>query len=260
VKVEDVMSINPLTVDVGEFVTHAREIMRDNNIQSLPAVKGGKYQGMITMQDIINVTSTKSNVTLNGYVRWEASTVTGSTSLAKAAREILNTDEGRMPVLDGDGHVTGILSMVDIFKGIEELDLPDVPVRDIMTRKVIVCEPQDDISRVWRNMTEFGVFGFPVVRPDQEVVGMITREDITRRGYVRFERESEFIKKPPSTVQMIMSTPAITVAETDGSRKAARIFIERQIGRLPVLKDGKLSGIVDRYDILSLCRRLVSVE
>ncbi len=189
------MSINPLTVDVDEFVTHAREIMRDNNIQSLPAVKGGKYQGMVTMQDIINVTSTKSDVTLNGYVRWEASTVTGSTSLAKAAREILSTDEGRMPVLDGDGHVTGILSMVDIFKGIEELDLPDVPVRDIMTRKVIVCEPHDDISRVWRNMTEFGISGFPVVKPDQEVIGMITREDITRRGYVRFERENEFSQK-----------------------------------------------------------------
>lgn len=259
-KVEDVMSINPLTVDVDEFVTHAREIMRENNVQSLPAVKGGKYQGMVTMQDIINVTSTKSNVTLNGYVRWEASTVTPSTNLAKAARDILKTDEGRMPVLDGNGRVVGLLSIIDIFKGIEDLGLPDVPVSSVMTRKVIVCEPQDEISRVWRNMTEFNIFGFPVVRPDQEVVGMITREDVTRRGYVRFERESEFMKKPPSTVQMIMSTPAITVEETDGARKAARIFTERQIGRLPVVKNGKLSGIVDRYDILSLCRRLVTVE
>ncbi|OPY28071.1 MAG: Inosine-5'-monophosphate dehydrogenase [Methanocella sp. PtaU1.Bin125] len=254
------MSINPLTVDVDEFVTHAREIMRENNVQSLPAVKGGRYEGMVTMQDIINVTSTKSNVTLKGYVRWEASTVTPSTSLAKAARDILRTDEGRMPVLNENGRVVGVLSIIDIFKGIGDLDLPDVPVSQVMTRKVIVCEPRDEISRVWRNMTAFGIFGFPVVRPDQEVVGMITREDVTRRGYVRFERESEFMKKPPSTVQMIMSTPAITVDETDGTRKAARIFMERQIGRLPVVKNNRLTGIVDRYDILSLCRRLVAVE
>ncbi len=253
------MSINPITVDVDEFVTHARELMRDNNVQSLPAVKGGRYQGMVTIQDIINVTSTKSDVTLNGYVRREASTVTGSTDLAKAARDILKTDEGRMPVLDGNGHVTGVLSIIDIFKGIEELGLPDVPVSSVMNRKVIVCEPHDEISRVWRNMTEFGIFGFPVVKPDQEVIGMITREDIIQKGYVRFSRESDFIKTP-STVQMIMSTPAITVAETDSAKKAARIFTERKIGRLPALKDGKLTGIVDRYDILSLCRRLVAVE
>ncbi|HUL61682.1 MAG TPA: CBS domain-containing protein [Methanocella sp.] len=258
-KVKDIMSSNPLTVSVDEFVTHAREIMRDQNVQSLPAVKDGKYQGMVTVQDIVNVTSTKSNVTLNGYVRWEASTVSPSTDLARAARAILNTAEGRMPVLDGHGRVVGVLSIVDIYKAIEELDLPDVPVKSIMTRKVIVCEPGDEISRVWRNMIEFGLFGFPVVRPNQEVIGMITREDVLRRGYVRFERESQDIKTP-STVQLIMSTPAITVDEEDGSRKAARIFTERQIGRLPVVRRGRLAGIVDRYDVLSTCRRLVAVE
>ncbi|HEY3273016.1 MAG TPA: CBS domain-containing protein [Methanocella sp.] len=259
-KVEDVMSANPLTIQVDEYVTHAREVMRDNNIHSLPVVKGDRYQGMVTVQDIINVTSTKSNVTLNGYVRWEASTASPSTDLAKAARDILNTDEGRMPVLDGNNRVVGVLSIIDIYKAIEELGLPDVPVKTIMTRKVIVCEPEDPISRVWRNMTEYGIYGFPVVRMKQEVIGMITREDILRRGYVRFERESEFIKKPSSVVQMVMTTPAITVDEEDSSLKAARIFTERQIGRLPVVKNGRLTGIVDRYDVLSTCRRLMTVE
>ena len=258
-KVEDVMSANPLTVDVGEFVTHAREIMRENNVQSLPVVKDGKYNGMVTVQDIINVTSTKSNVTLNGYVRWEASTTRPSTPLARAARDILNTDEGRMPVLDGNNRVVGVLSIIDIYKAIEALELSDVPVKSIMTRKVIVCQPEDQISKVWRNMTEFGIFGFPVVTMKQEVIGMITREDVLRRGYVRFERENEVIKTP-SVVQMVMSTPAITIGEEDSSRTAARIFTERQIGRLPVVRNGRLTGIVDRYDVLSTCRGLVAVE
>lgn len=253
------MSANPLTVEVDEFVTTAREIMRENNFQSLPVVKDGRYQGIVTVQDIINVTSTKSDVTLNGYVRWDVPATTAATDLAKAARDILNTDEGRLPVLDGSSRVVGVLSIIDIYKGIEELGLPDVPVRSIMTRKVIVCEPDDLISRVWRNMIEFGIFGFPVVRIGQEVIGMITREDILRRGYVRFGREGEFIKTP-STVQTIMSTPAITIGEDDGSRKAARIFMERQIGRLPVVRNGRLTGIVDRYDVLKVCRGVVAVE
>lgn len=259
-KVEDVMSVNPVWVGPGEFVTRARELLRDNNIQSLPVVRNGKYEGMITAQDIINVTSTKSDVTIDGYLRLDVPTVTPSTDLVTAARKILSTDEGRMPVLMDGGRIIGILSIVDLFEGIGDLGLPDLPVSEVMTRKVVVCEPTDPISRVWRNMTEFGIYGFPVVRSGQEIVGVITREDILRRGYVRFEREGDDTHKPSSVVQMIMSTPAITVNEDDSVKRAAAIFSERGIGRLPVLKNKKLTGIVDRYDILKVCRRLLAVE
>ncbi|WP_424359116.1 CBS domain-containing protein [Methanocella sp. MCL-LM] len=259
-KVEDVMSVNPVWVSPGEFVTKARELMRDNNIQSLPVVKNGKYAGMITVQDIINVTSTKSDVTIDGYVRLDVPTVTPDTDLATAARKIINTDEGRLPVILDGGRIIGILSIVDMFEGVDDLGLPDLPVSEVMTRKVVVCEPGDLISRVWRNMTEFGIYGFPVVRAGQEVIGMITREDILRRGYVRFQREGEDSQKPPSIVQMVMSTPAVTVTEDDGVKKAAGIFSERGIGRLPVVKNNKLTGIVDRYDILKVCRRLLTVD
>jgi CBS domain-containing protein len=258
-KVEDVMSINPLTVDLGEFVTRARELMRENHIHCLPVVDRGKYQGMITVQDIISVTSTKSDVTVDGYLRRDVPAAEPSTGLAEAARAIIGTDEGRMPVVIGDGRLAGVLSITDVFEGIQELGLPDMPVRDVMTRKVVVCEPGDPISRVWRNMIEFNIFGFPVVRMGQEVIGMITRQDVLKRGYVRFERENEFIKTP-STVQAVMSTPAITVDEDDSVGEAAKIFRGRQIGRLPVLKGGRLSGIVDRYDVLKVCRRLVAVD
>ena len=258
-KVEDVMSINPLCVGVEEYVTHAREVMRDNGIQCLPVVRNGKYQGMITVQDIISVSSTKSNVTVDGYLRREVPTVSPSTGLARAARMIIGTDEGRMAVLAGGGRLAGIISITDIFRGIEELGVPDLPVRDVMTRKVVVTTPDEPISEVWRNMTAFGFFGFPVVRMDQSVIGMITRVDILRRGYVRFSRESQYIKTP-STVQKIMSTPAVTVDESDSVRKAAQIFAGRGISRMPVLKDGRLSGIIDRYDVLKVCRRLVAIE
>jgi CBS domain-containing protein len=258
-KVQDVMSVNPLHIGAEEYVTHAREIMRANDIQSLPVLQAGKYQGMITIQDIINVTSTKSDVTVDGYIRNDVPTVLPSTNLAKAARTIIGTDEGRMAVLGDGGRLTGIISIKDIFKGIEDLGVPDMPVSDVMTRKVVVATPEDSISEVWRNMTEFGIYGFPVVRQDQTVIGMITRVDILRRGYVRFERENEFIKTP-STVQKIMSTPAVTIDESESVRAAAKIFFDREISRMPVTAKGRLSGIVDRYDVLKVCGRLVTVE
>ena len=258
--VEDVMSVNPIWVAPGEFVTKARELMRYNNIQSLPVVRNGKYEGMITAQDIINVTSTKSDVTIDGYLRLDVPTVTPSMNLATAARKMLTSEEGRMPVLLEGGRIIGVLSIVDMFEGIDEMGIPDVPVRDAMTRKVIVCEPTDHISRVWSNMVKFGVSGLPVVRGGMEVVGMITREDLLKRGYVRYEQEADNIHRPSSTVQMIMSTPAITINEDDRLKTAAEIFRDKGIGRLPVLQNKKMTGIIDRYDILKVCRRLMAVE
>jgi CBS domain-containing protein len=259
-KVEEVMSVNPLHIGVEEYVTHAREMMRDNNIQCLPVVQNGRYQGMITAQDIVNVTSTKSNVTVDGYLRMDVTTVSPSTNLAEAARRIIGTDTGRMAVVTDSGHLIGVLSIVDVFKGIEELGVPDLPVRDVMHREFTVVTPGEHISKVWANMIAFNFRGFPVVRMDQTVIGMITREDIIRRGYVRFEREDESPKWRPSTVEMIMSTPAVTINEDDSVREAAAIFTKRSFSHLPVLKDGKLSGVMDRRDVLKVCRRLMAVE
>jgi CBS domain-containing protein len=258
-RVEDVMSVNPLYVGVEEYVTHAREIMRDNNIQCLPVVQNGRYQGMIIAQDIVNITSTKSNVTVDGYLRLNVATVNPSTDLAEAARRVIESNTGRIAVVRDGGQLTGVLSIVDIFKGIEELGVPDMPVREVMHKDFTVVTPGEHISRVWANMIEYNFRGFPVVREDQTVIGMITREDILRRGYVRFERENESPKYKPSTVEMIMSTPAITINEDESLRKAAKIFTERSFSHLPVLKDGRLSGVMDRRDVLKVCRRLVAL-
>lgn len=254
-KVSDIMATNPQSVDINEFVTRAREIMRDYDYDSLPVLDKGKVLGIITLQDVINITSTKSDVTVNGYVRLDVPRLTPDTGLAKAAYVLIHTNEGRVPVVDANSRLVGMLSIKDIFKGLPEMDLMDVPVGQAMTKKVVVCMPDDSLSKVWSNMIEFGLTGLPVVNMKQEVVGMITRDDLTRQGYSRIELECDG-RRTPSTVQKIMSTPAITVDENDSIKKAARIFMDRSIGRVPVVNGGKLTGIIDRYDIIKACRVL----
>jgi CBS domain-containing protein len=259
-KVEDVMSIKPVSIDRNEFITRAREIMREYGYQSLPVTdSSGKVEGMITLQDVINVTSTRSNVTVNGYVRG-LPMIKPDTDIAAAAGILIGTEEGRVPVVDENLRLIGLLSITDIFEGIGELGLKDVPVSDMMTVKVKYCAPEDNVSKVWLNMLEFNLTGFPVLKKYGDVVGMITRNDIVRRGYARIERESERGDMSSTTVQKIMSTPPITVIESDPIKKAAMIFIDRKIGRVPVLKEDSLAGIIDRYDVIRACRRTIEVD
>lgn len=259
-KVIDAMSTNPQSVGINEFITRAREIMRNFDYESLPVIDNGRVAGMITLSDVINVTSTKSDVTVDGYVRFEVPTVKPDMDLATAARILLGTDVGRVPVVDENRRLVGLLSIKDLFKSISELGFMDGPVIDHMTKKVIVCQPEDSLSRVWRNMIEYDLTGFPVVNLKQEVIGMITRRDVLNKGYVRVERESESQGgKTSTTVQYAMSTPAITVDEGDTLKKVAKIFIEHNIGRVPVVKNNRLVGIIDRYDVIRACRKLQEV-
>ena len=258
-KVKDIMSSEPIFVDINEYVTRARELMRNYNYDSLPVVENGRVAGMITLQDIIHISSTRSDVTVNGFVRLDVPTLEPDVRLPVAAALIVRTDEGRIPVVDADRRLLGLLSIKDIFKGLPELDLADEPVSKFMTKKVVVCEPEDTLSRIWTNMQNYGFTGFPVVKKNQEVIGMITREDVMKKGYARIENESERGGRMSTTVQKIMSTPAVTVDESDSMVKAAKIFMEREIGRMPVLKDKKLVGIIDRYDIIRACRRAMIV-
>ena len=258
-KVGDIMSTKPQSVDINERITRAREIMRDYDYDSLPVVENNRVAGIITLQDVINITSTRSDVTVNGYVRLDIPKLTPDTGLPRAAFVLLHTDEGRVPVIDGSSRLVGLLSIKDVFKGLPELDPPDAPVGDYMTRKVVVCAPGDNISRVWANMIEFGLTGLPVVNMKQEVLGMITREDVTKRGYARIEREAEG-RRTPTTVQKIMSTPAITVNEDESLKKVAKIFMDRKIGRVPVVRNNVLVGIIDRFDIIKACRALQGVS
>ncbi len=162
-------------------------------------------------------------------------------------------------MVDDGSRLVGILSIKDIFKGLQELELMDIPAGDLMTRKVVVCSPGDNVSRAWANMIEFGLTGLPVVTIKGEVIGMVTREDVTKRGYARIEREAEG-RRTPTTVQKIMSTPAITVREDESIKKAAKIFMEHNIGRVPVVRNNILVGIIDRFDVIKACRALQGVS
>ncbi|WP_225420007.1 CBS domain-containing protein [Methanohalophilus profundi] len=63
------MSGDAVYLHESDTVTHARQLMRDHFLRGIPVVNdNGKVSGMITDQDILKVASTKSNVTVAGFV------------------------------------------------------------------------------------------------------------------------------------------------------------------------------------------------
>ncbi len=111
-------------------------------------------------------------------------------------------------------------------------------VGEVMTPNPIFVSPDDTVGDVLRLMLRHKHLGYPVVK-DGKVVGVVTLKDIMN--------SDEFEK-----VERVMSKDVLAVNPDDSIIKALRIMSERRIGRLPVLKDGKLVGIISRSDIIKL--------
>lgn len=116
-------------------------------------------------------------------------------------------------------------------------------VEEIMTPDVITTDVRRTVLDAARVMKERGV-GCLVVMSKGEIAGIITERDIVIKVVAtgldpRMVRIEDFMSKPVITI-----SPEATIAE------ASKIMATNGIRRLPVIKDGKLVGIVTERDVV----------
>lgn len=147
-----------------------------------------------------------------------------------------------------------------------------VRVRDVMTSPVITVSPEDTLEHVARTMLERGVSAVPVVEEDGRLVGIVCEEDFFAREhpipFTAFRAPQLFGHwVPPEGLEEIyelgrtvkakeiMRPPEVTVTEDTTVSEAARLMLETGREHLPVVRDGKVVGIVTRRDLLKLMAR-----
>jgi CBS domain-containing protein len=252
-KVKDIMTKNPVFLQDSDFMTHARQLMRDRHFRTMPVVDAKKrVVGILTEKELLNIYSTKSNVTVEGFTS-EFPFVYPEMDMMEAAKLMIEADMGRVPVLKSGQDMTlaGILSVVDIFRNLKPEKIPQKKLTEIMSTDVRTCSHKDNIAKVWMNMKETGFSGFPVLK-NGELVGMVTRRNIINAGYARIEREDNQGTKSTMSpaVEKVMSTPAYSLTCEATLSEAIQAFLKLDVGRISITNEGKLAGIVDRNDII----------
>jgi CBS domain-containing protein len=250
--VEDVLSRDPLYVEESAFLTKARQLIRDNHVRGLPVVDSKSHVlGIVTTQDMMRVTSSKSNVTVSGFTV-QVPIVTGSMNMLDAARLMLKEKCTLLPVVESMEKpvLKGVISLLDVFKNIDLEMVPKKQISEIMTKKVVTTRPDDPMTKIWDLMVEKDYTGLPVER-DGKLIGMITRFDMLK-GSARISKESE--TRPVDSTQMpvekFMSSPLFSVKPEDSLKTAVEMMLKHDVGRMSVVNDGLLVGIVDRYDLI----------
>jgi CBS domain-containing protein len=110
------------------------------------------------------------------------------------------------------------------------------PVKDVMTTQVISFREDTPVEEIADRLAIGHITGAPVVTEDGFVVGIVSEVDVfSKRGAVARD---------------IMSTHVISISEDTGIDAAARLLAGERIRRLPVLRQGRLVGLLSRSDVL----------
>lgn len=134
-------------------------------------------------------------------------------------------------------------------------------VRDAMTSEVEVVRPEALLKDVASILAEHRISGLPVVDDGGDVVGVVSEGDILLKetaevphGFQRLlhhkEASAVASKVEARTAGEAMSAPAITVEPFWPLAEAAGLMVEHGVKRLPVVEDGRLVGILTRFDLV----------
>jgi CBS domain-containing protein len=116
--IKDVMTSNPCTIDAGKSVAYAAKMMKDEDVGLAPIVEGDKLVGMLTDRDIaIRVVAEGRNpeqVTVEEVASKQVVTIDPQQDLAEALRIMAKHQVRRLPVVEEDGRLVGVVAQADI--------------------------------------------------------------------------------------------------------------------------------------------------
>ncbi len=136
---------------------------------------------------------------------------------------------------------------------------------EIMTRDVITAAPQTEVREIVQLMLTNRISAVPVVDAAGKVLGMVSEGDLMRRVENKTDRRDSwwlkalftasndagtYVKSHGRRAEDVMTRDVVTISEDTPLYKIAQTLEKHHIKRAPVVKDGKLVGIVSRSNLL----------
>jgi CBS domain-containing protein len=136
---------------------------------------------------------------------------------------------------------------------------------DVMVRWVVTVKPDDTVAKAIDLFAKHDISALPVVDDNDAVVGIISEADLVHREEIDTQIHrpwwleavtpastlaKEFAKSHGRRVDEVMSTHVVSASEDTPLAEIATLLERYRIKRVPILRDGKLVGIVSRANII----------
>ena len=305
VKVGEVMRPDPVSIGPDNPAIRAVELLLDKDYTALPVIdESRKVIGVISDSDLltrggVQVTLSLKRATDADFVgelqrnlksadrkvrevmTTPAITTSADASLGSAAKLMVERHLKRLPVVDGEGHLIGILGRLDVLNTISAARLAEwhpgayaangsATVGAVMIKDVPTVAQSASIEQVFELVVGSSHKRVVVVDAARHVVGIIADSDLISRvsretwpglievlaSHVPIDKVSAAARKHVAQVRArtaaeLMTRDVVTVHEAMPVASALALSAERRTKRLPVVNsDGVLVGIVGRSEML----------
>jgi CBS domain-containing protein len=137
--------------------------------------------------------------------------------------------------------------------------------RDVMSAPAITVGPRTNLQSLVGTMLGLKLSGLPVVDESGRLIGVISEGDLLRRAELGTERKrsswidfilgpgrsaTDYVRANGRMVEELMTPDPVAVAEDTPLEEIVTLMESRHIKRVPVLRDGRVVGIVTRADLL----------
>jgi len=309
VRVEEIMTHTVTTVHPEAPLAEVVEKLLDKDYTALPVVDAsGRVVGIISDTDLLERGDMEVSLSLKKAVdpdlaraliarlrhvtktvaqvmTPEPVTIAPHASLSEAARLMSKKKLKRLPVVDADGRLLGVLGRLDILTALAAGYLPQKAsprptslhpvnprtVAEAMDLSVPTVSPQTLLSDVLALLASTRIKRVVVVDAEQRVVGIISDSDLIARispeahpgvlehlvskfpfGALSAEARSHLQKTTSKTAADLMTREVVTLTADSSIATALALSAEKHIKRFPVVDaTGKLMGIVGRSGLLS---------
>ncbi|MBO6122225.1 MAG: CBS domain-containing protein [Methanobrevibacter sp.] len=173
-------------------------------------------------------------------------TVDKDQNLSDALKLLRKHNVSRLPVTNNK-ELVGIISERDIANKLGSSKYESMPasrlhISSVMVKDVFTVPETMQLDEVARLMLENGIGSVPVMNEEDKMVGIVSKADfVTLAVGIAFEK---------ITVKEIMTKDLTVVSPTERLVHARRQMIESHVGRLPVVDDESLVGMVTSKDLM----------
>ena len=140
-------------------------------------------------------------------------------------------------------------------RAFHDTELPEqLLVRDIMTERPRSVTPETNAREAAREMVRWRLGGLPVVDAEQRVIGMLAEKDLLRHLMSSYLVDSGTGKgtplPPPRAVRDVMTRQVLCVSPEQPLAEVAALMANKDVDRVPVVREGRLVGFLTRGDIV----------
>lgn len=277
---KDVISIPPT-----KSIKDTAKVMMEHEFRRLPIADpgSGKVLGIVTVMDILdffgggkkfNIIEKKYednflaaiNEPIREIMTRDVICLSDKSSIKDTIETMLSNQIGAIPLVDADDKLAGIVTERDIVLSLAGV-LTEEVAQDYMSTKVFITTPGTPIESACKIMVRNGLRRIPIVggeadisKASKKLLGIVTSTDIIRYfnakelfDNLNSNAASEVLK---NIVSNIMAEDPITVSQTERIGDICALFAEKNIGGVPVTKDGEIIGIITEKDILNAIKTL----